>query len=68
MSEVSINRIVTDKPPHDGHDTFLRFGHQMPTNDPARTDTLRCAAPGLASLGAWLCGKHTPAAVPYKQF
>jgi alpha-pyrone synthase len=36
MSEVFINRIATATPPHDVHDTFLRFGQKMLSGDRRR--------------------------------
>jgi len=36
MSEAFINRIATANPPHDVHDTFLRFGEQMLKGDNRR--------------------------------
>jgi predicted naringenin-chalcone synthase len=36
MSEAFINRIATANPPHDVHDTFLRFGQQMLKGDNRR--------------------------------
>ena len=36
MPEAFINCIVTAKPPHDVHDTFLRFSHRMLKGDNRR--------------------------------